>query len=702
MFLRTLLTSLLFISLYSDQSLFKDLERVEEIDRDLKDELPFFQNVSMMGGYFNMPSARVPKEGVVSIGAARVHPYNNYGVAFQYFDRIELSLNYRVFTGITEKNFGHHGFGDDAERIGNAKLVFNLPNDGLAPFPQFAVGIEDFIGTKRFNSQYIVATKTWNHANVETTLGWGRKRLKGFFGAVAWTPWRQTDLHFFKDLSLIAEYDAFNYKKHPHEHPKGRKVSSKINVGMTYVMADTLQLSLSSHRGEELSAIGALRYPIGTTKGFFPKSNEPLLYHAPVDTEPLGVIRPNADFINELGFTLGEQGLDLYQAYMTQDGELWIKIINNMYREERIVRDRIQRVLAAITPSNIRKVTVMIEADGVLSQGYHFRTEDLYHYREGSITGYELSALAPMSNSQYRPSGAETLFKRKKEVWLFTFRPRLQTFFGSSKGKIKYNVSLIAAPEGYLFDNIYYSAQVGYSIRSSMQHLGHVDKINPSHLPNVRTDTIKYYQSNTFSLELAYLQKSWHLWRGFFYRLAAGYFEPAYGGGATELLYYSAHANWAIGIEEATLWKRRYKGLGFTDKIRIDRGHIVHHQHFLGIQYFLNFYYTLTPWNLDCKITAGQFLAKDLGARFEINRWFQSGLQVSLWYTVTNGHDHVNRRTYFDKGFAFYLPLDFFFRQSSRTYIGYAMSAWLRDIGAIADNGKSLYNTIRLERLKLK
>jgi hypothetical protein len=85
-----------------------------------------------------------------------------------------------------------------------------------------------------------------------------------------------------------------------------------------------------------------------------------------------------------------------------------------------------------------------------------------------------------------------------------------------------------------------------------------------------------------------------------------------------------------------------------------------------------------------------------------MSRWFASGLKVSLWYTITNGHDHVNRQTYFDKGFAFMLPLDFFLQRSSRTYIGYAMSAWLRDVGASADNGKGLYQTVRLERLQLE
>src|SRR5580692_5220503 len=116
-------------------TLFRDLALVEEIDKNIADELPFFYNSSMMGGYFNMPSGRTPHEGVIGLGAARVHPYNIYGLNFQYFDRIELALNYRVYTGILDPVIGRFGFGDEAERIANFKLVFNLPSDGLADFP---------------------------------------------------------------------------------------------------------------------------------------------------------------------------------------------------------------------------------------------------------------------------------------------------------------------------------------------------------------------------------------------------------------------------------------------------------------------------------------------------------------------------------------------------------------------------------------
>jgi len=680
-------------------SLFNDLALIKEIDERQRDSLPLFYNGSMVGGYFNMPSSRTTREGIAAFGTMHLPPYEAYAINFQYFDRLELSLNYRIYSGVLDSTFGHLGFGDEAERTGNIKFILNLPDDGFSGFPTFAVGLEDFLGTRKFYSQYVVGTKSWANKNLEVTLGWGRKRIKGFFGGIAWTPWRKENLPLLSNLSFMLEYDAYNYQNHPHEHPKGRKVDSRINIGLGYLFRETLQLTFNSLRGREFCAMGSLRYPFGDSKGFIPKVRNPAFYETPADQEPLGILRPAKEFTHELGHLLGDQGLDLYQVYLTAEGDLWIKVINNMYREEPIIRKRLQRVFAAILPSNISKVTVTIEANGILCQSYTFRREDLARYYCGEVAEFEMATLSPMKNSTGYPFNGTSLFKRKKAVWLFTFRPRIQTFFGSSTGKLKYNLSLIATPCGYLLDEIFYELQVGYAIKSSILHLNDTDFLNPSQLPNVRTDTIKYYQTYSLSLEKGYLQKSWNRGR-WFYRLATGYFEPAYGGVAAEILYYPVGYNWAIGVEEATVWKRHYHGFRFSRKIRRLHGHIPFYVPFLGIQAFLSLHYT---WrDFDFLIKGGQFLAKDRGVRFQVSRLFSSGLIASLWYTLTDGKDHVNGKIYYDKGFAFSLPIDFFLPRSNRAYIGYGMSAWLRDVGAEASTGTTLYPTIQLERIQLK
>jgi len=694
----------LFDTAEDETSLFRDLELVRKIDAEISDEMPVLYDYSMVVGYFNMPSARMAKTGVFGIGAAAVTPYDVYGANFQAFDRLEFSLNYRVYRGMVEHNFGDEGFGDDAERIGNVKLGLLTPQDGFPGLPQISIGVEDFIGTKRFNSKYVVGTKQFLDWNLECTLGYGKGRIKGFFGGIAWSPFRKSQLPVLKDISFLSECDAINYNKHPHEHPSGRKVKSRVNGGISFLGWDALQFSVSSVRGDEIADSGSLRFHIGTTAGFFPKVDDPTLYQSPIDTEPLGIVRNEEDLSQELAYAFSDQGLDLYSAFLGYDEsgqkELWLKIVNNRYREERIVRDRVQHVLASLTPSDVKTVIVIVEADAIPCQAYRYRNEDLKRWRQGLISDFELETVSPMREAPSMPSDfdAAKIFQRYKRIWTFTIRPRLLTFFGSTSGKFKYNVSAVASPEGYILDQLYYKFQVSYAIKSSMQGLGGPDRANPSRLLVVRTDSLKYFQTNTFSMEQAYLQKGWNFGRGWFYRVALGYFEAAYGGAATELLYYPVNSHWAIGAEFAAVPKRHYHGIEFRRTTLQLRGDRYVKVPFIGIQYFLDFYYDYKPLNMDLLLSAGQFLAKDKGIRIDLGRYFKSGLRFSLWCAFTNGHDHVNGHTYFDKGFAFIIPLDIFLKQSSRNYIGYAMAAWLRDVGARAETGKKLYWTLEKER----
>lgn len=701
--------SLLLDPPQADQSLslLKDLELVSQVDKRIKDQLPLYYNSSLIVGYFNMPSARMNAAGTLAFGAGYIPPYNVYGVNFQVLDRVELAGNYVVYRGITEANFGKEGYGDDAERIGNIKLGVLTPDERYPDLPFISVGALDLIGSKRLNAQYVVATKPWIDAGFELSLGYGFGRMRGFFGAASWSPFRKAGSLLFKDLSLVLEYDNNNYKKHPHEHPSGRMVKSRINGGVNWVIRDVLQVSVSSVRGEGISTVGSVRMPLGDFEGLFPKIDDPLSYKTPIDTEPIGAARPEADFAQEIAYALSDQGLDLYTAYLFYDEKgkkcLWLKIVNNRYRVNQEVKSRVQHVLSALTPEDIEKITVVIEADALPCQAYTYRTEDLYSYRKSEIAPFELATLAPIEEAPPSPSEYESilLFQRKKEIWAFTVRPRFISFFGSASGKFKYNLSGVASQEGYLFDEIFYKLQGSYAIKSSTAGMVGKDRLHPSQMYVVRTDSIKYYQTNSVHFEQAYLQKGWNARKGRFVRFASGYFEPAYAGFALETLYYPVTSNFAAGLEAALVWKRHYDGIGFFKKVPKYDGSTTKYLPFTGIQYFLDLYYDFKPLSIDCIVKVGQFLAKDKGARVEVGRYFASGMRFSLWYAWTNANDRIHGRKYHDKGFAFLLPLDMFLKQSSRSYMGYAMAAWLRDQAASAETGRKLYYTLREERLEL-
>lgn len=687
--------------------LFHDLEIVWKIDKEIHAKLPLVINYQGQGGYFTMPSARTFDAGTFGFGMAYVPPYHIWSLGFQFFDHLETSGNYWIYRGMLDQQFGHLGFGDSAERAANIKFILLKKEDGIPFLPDFAIGWNDFMGTCRFKSFYVAATKEILDWNFEATLGWGRGRIDGFYGGVAWTPFRNCDF-FLKNLTLGAEYDANNYKHHAPEHPSGRKVTNRINAGLQYTLWDLIRFSGSTIRGRDLAASVALNYNLGSSKGLLPKVKDPAPYSAPIDTEPLGILRSRQELSQEFAYAFQEQGFDLYNLYFVPmacgKDKLWLKLVNVRYREEEDVRSRIECVLADLTPSNLSEVTVVTEADGVAVQEYRFRLEDLKRYAMGRLSDGEFRVIAPAKEVSRTPNqyDAALLYKRRKSIWLLTFRPWFRSFLGSSRGKFKYETGLALNPEGYLFDEIYYNICGTYTALASTADMEAQDFINPSRLINVRTDSILYNQANTWHLQSAYLQKSWNMGEGWFSRLALGYFEQAFAGIALETLYYPVNVNWAIGFQAATFLKRSYYGLGFQHKVRrlTDGGPT--YVPYTGVQYFLDFYYQYKPLDLDFKVSAGQFLARDKGIRLEGGRIFFSGLRVGLWYTFTNAKDQVNGNRYYDKGFSITMPLDLFLNKSSRTRVGYAMAAWLRDCGAIGLTGKQLYPTLFWERYNSK
>lgn len=688
-------------SFCDSEALFQDLQTVAKIDKELKSELPLIINYQLQGGYFTMPSARTFKAGMLGFGYAWVPPYNLWSLGFQFFDHVEATGNYWVYYKMLDANLGAKGFGDYAERAANIKLLLLRKEDGVDFLPEIAVGWNDFLGSCRFQSFYVTATKQFLPYPIEATFGWGRGRIDGFFGALAFSPWYRSE-HFLKGLSIAAEYDANNYQTHQYEHPKGRKVKSRINAGLQLDLWDHLRFSGSSIRGDDFAGSVAFRYNLGETKGIFPKVYDKPAYKAPVDHEPIGELRSKKELAQEFAFAFQEQGFDLYRLFLVpgKEDELWFKVVNVRYREEKEVRRRIEHLLSSLMPSDIPKATVVIEAEGVAEHQYQFHRKELQLYQEERLGEEEMAVIAPLKEVSSSPSRYESslLYQRKKPIWMLTFRPWLRSFFGSSNGKFKYETGFSLGSEGYLFDEIYYSLYGSYTALASTGAIQDYDSLNPSRIINVRTDSIRYNQASSFHVDQAFLQKSVNLGRGWFSRFSAGYFETAYAGIGLETLWYPVQENWAVGLEAATLLKRSYFGMGFQHKVRKLTQKGIRHFPYVGLQYFLDFYYQYPRFNLDGKVSVGQFLARDKGVRLEAGRTFSSGLRVGLWYTFTNANDVVNNSRYYDKGFSITMPLDIFMNQSSRTRIGYAMSAWLRDCGAKAMTGKELYPTLYWER----
>ncbi len=683
--------------------LFSDLLTVERINAHLDDRLPVTYDHFLQGGYFNMPSARAGEAGEIGAGFSWVPPYRNYNLRVQLLNRLEISGNYRVFIGVDDPILTPMGFGDLSDKGANVKLILNRGEDSYYALPSLAIGLQDFIGTQSFKSYYIVATQVFLDQNFELSLGYGQQRIRKWFGGALWMPFRKSENEYLKGIAITAEYDATPYKDaNIEKHPHGRVKKSPINFGVKYRLWDQYDFSISYVRGDAIALSASTFYNFGTTKGLIPKIDNPLPYRAPVNVEPLGCLRPENMLVHDLAFSFSQQGFDIIQMWLTDecgDKTLRLRIINNLYRLPSDVREQLNNLLAFVIPSNIDTVIIELERDTIPVDQMLFRMFYVRLFACNQLCAKELEILSPISEVTPISCFAKKIFHQPREWFNFEILPKTHTLFGSSRGKFKYALGVTTAFNGYLWNDIIYNVELGYIFLSNLKHLGGVDRLNPSQLINVRSDAVRFFQRPGVTVDQAYLQKNWNLGYGCYSRLALGMFEEVYGGAAAELLYYPVNCPWAVGIEAAILKKRTFKGVGFTNKIRKLDGFQVHHKHFLGSQYFLNFYYDWSQAQLDLEVKVGKFLANDWGVRYVVSRRFESGLKISIWNSYTNGKDTINGKTYHDKGIRFSMPLDIFYTHSDRTNWHYGMSAWIRDVGVTALTGQELYYMIHDERV---
>ncbi len=689
----------------SYEELMRDLLIVEEVNRQIEYRYPATYNNTLQGGLINMPSALMGEEGEIGFGFSKTPPYRNWNGRAQLYSNLEITLNYRIFSGILDPVFGHLGFGEFSDKGANLKLALIRPEDSDYTLPGISIGWDDFLGTKGFESQYVVATQVLPNFNAELTIGYGSGRIKQWFGGLLWYPFGRSWCTPFRNLSLTVEYDSIDYKNPQREpHPRGRSQKSKFNYGFKYRLWGVIDLMGSYIRGKEYSFALSTHYNFGKTQGFLPKIDDPLPYVAPRNTESIGCLRPEEVVAQDFLYALLDQGFVLLRAQLTYDDccrrVLRLSVYNCRYLFERQLRCRLNHILGSLTPSNIDKVVVVLEAEGFPVQEYHYHNCFLKMYGRRCIGNAELDLISPIHEVKIPdPCTTQQIFKQERPLFCFSLLPKFHTFFGSTTGKFKYALGLSAGACGYLPFDIFYQFQVGWIGISKLENFVGVDRLNPSQIINVHTDIVCYYKQRGITFDQLYFQKSANLSYGWFGRLSLGYFTQNYVGAAAEILYYPVNSCWAVGFETALLKKRSLTGLGFTNTIRKFDGFKPTFVPFTGLQYFVDLYYDLRDWQTKFKVSIGRFLARDVGVRYECTRYFSNGLELYGWYTRTNGHDIVNGQVYFDKGIGISMPLDFFYTYSCRKRWNYSLSAWLRDVGYRAPTGRGLYETIHHQRI---
>ena len=194
-------------------------------------------------------------------------------------------------------------------------------------------------------------------------------------------------------------------------------------------------------------------------------------------------------------------------------------------------------------------------------------------------------------------------------------------------------------------DNLFFNTNLKYSIANNFEDL----RFPPfdTFPAQVRSDIKQYLKRMDEGILIGRAQLDYHLTPKDNHHLmfTAGILEDMFSGVGFEYLYFKQNTNYSFGMELFKARKRDYNW-GF--------GHLDYENTTLTANlYYRN--YGLIPF--DMKISAGEYLAGDVGTTIEISRKFDSGLSFGAFVSITDVSAEQFGEGSFDKGIFFNIPI---------------------------------------------
>jgi membrane-associated phospholipid phosphatase len=219
-----------------------------------------------------------------------------------------------------------------------------------------------------------------------------------------------------------------------------------------------------------------------------------------------------------------------------------------------------------------------------------------------------------------------------------------------------------------------------------LRFLDNYDKFTftgPSNLPRVRTFLREYLTTSSFTMPVLQITHAGQLTDKQYYSIYGGYFEEMFGGVGAEWLYRPFASRFALGVDVNALKQRNFEqDFGFRD-YSVVSGHATA--------------YWDTGWNdVQVKLSAGRYLAKDIGATLDVSRVFKNGVTLGAFATKTNVSAAQFGEGSFDKGVYLSIPFDVMLTRSSSSTANLLWKPLTRDGGAMLSRTDRLYGITRL------
>ena len=657
-------------------------------------------------GLLQMPSARMNKEGEFSVNYFDTDEYRRYSLSLQLFPWLETTIRYADVRNRLYSNNPDFS-GDQTLKDKGIDAKFRLLKERQW-LPEISVGARDLGGTGLFAGEFVAASKRVGPLDFTLGMGWGylgkRDNIKnpfcevadGFckrsleyggkggkfdvdqmfrgpaalFGGVEYqTPWQP--------LRLKVEYDSNDYVD---DRSLGKKesagtlpVSTPINAGLVYRAFDWLDVHAGYERGNTLNFGFTMRTNFNELT---PSWNDVPHPEYEPDKVPVAGQADWGQLKSDLAVNAGYRDASMYRV---QD-KLVIEAEQGKYRDRSEAHERAALLLANQVPSDINEVHLVERNKNLaLSQ----QTLDMAALRQVTNNEY-IGASLDDAMTEQEPAIAHTGERLvKADKWYrFGLDPILQQSFGGPESFYLYQAGLLGNVEADLSEQWLASAAVYVNLFDNYNKLdeNYDGYQGEATLPQVRTLVRKYIKDTPVrmqNLQLTWMDRVAPNW---YTQAYGGYLELMFAGAGGEVLYKPRNSDWAIGANANRVKQRDYDSQTGMMDYTVNTGHI-------------SGYYQL-PWldNTLLQVHAGQYLAGDKGATFDISHTFNSGITAGAFATFTDVSSDDFGEGSFNKGFYLSIPFDIMTLKPSTNKATISWIPLTRDGGQMLNRRYSLYD----------
>ena len=580
-------------------------------------------------GLISTPTARTYNEGVHGITTYAGTPNTTVTLSANPFDWFEASFFY---TNVEDRPYCYDFTSetclqDFKDKGFNVKL--RLKEQGK--LPAIAVGLQDFAGTGIYSSEYIVGSYGINRTDFHFGLGFGL--LSG------------SDLNFKNPLIYIS--DKFNARPiafageggafQPSRYYSGEKAAPFF--GVSHVLRDKLILKL-----EHDTSVRPGLVPFGSPKSDFSFGFDYLIN----DNFSIGMSFERGNYAS-FKFVYKNDPVKTFQQNQYARGDRrrgdnkYTQLINNL-EENGIGVKKLSRnansiglQLTQVMNPNLQIVEDII-AQSARDAGI---TEDIVK----DIEIANLLAVQEIDDS-YRAS-AQTIYERSTTKRYSTnTRANFRPFLASREEFFKGAFLVENDTEFIIRKDLFFNTNLKYSLADNLDDL-YIPPVDvfPA---QVRSDVKQYLKNlKDGGILIGRAQLDYHLTpaKNHHIMMSAGILEDMFSGYGGEYLYFTPNTNYSFGIDVFKVFKRDYSW----------RFGLLDYENTMATLNFNYRNYGTIPF--DMRVSAGEYLAGDVGYTLEFSRTFYNGVYFGVFATFTDVTTRQFGEGSFDKGIFFNIPI---------------------------------------------